>query len=84
MQALGGTYAADQPASVRPEGQPSRPQGVLVIFMFLFMIYLAIRHPVLFALLLSSGSRSGGGGFGGGGFSGGGGSFGGGGASGGW
>lgn len=62
--------------------------GILIMLLFWFIIFkLAVRHPLLAAMLMSSNMRFGGssgGGFDAGGFSGGGGSFGGGGSSGSW
>lgn len=66
--------------------EPTMASRILTILLFIFGIYMFIRHPRLFLLFLLSGAgrRGGGGGFGGGGWSGGGGGFSGGGASGGW
>lgn len=57
--------------------EPVRVHPLLALLFAIIMGYIAIRHPILFLMLLSIGSR-GGGGFGGGGFGGGFGGFGGG------
>jgi uncharacterized protein len=85
----------DYPRDGREDGEPGFFRSVLGIIFLLVMVYLFIKNPRLFLLLLFAnmmgggrrGGWGGGGGFGGGGGSfggGGGGGFGGGGASGGW
>lgn len=66
---------------------PKKRNPIVSLILFIFFIFLFIRHPFLALMLFSGGFSSGGrssGGFGGGFLGGGGGSFGGGGASGGW
>jgi uncharacterized protein len=85
MSAVGGTGEAGEGA---PAARAPAWAGIVGLLVFVVLIWGALRHPALAALLLlniGGGRRGGGGGWGGGGgFSGGGGRSGGGGASGSW